>query len=219
MKRAAQIAQRHGSFVQSHLAESVDEVAWVHKLFPDFRNYTEIYQRAGLLGPRTILGHCIYLDDDELAMIKAADAAVAHCPTSNEALGNGRMPIERIRHAGIRWALASDLAGGPSLSMLQVMKTFLRVHAAAGFNFSPSGALYRATLAGAEILGLADRCGNLDVGKEANFLLLDGPAVSNPRDANEVLAALCSCDETNFAGLILSAFFRGILCPAALEPE
>ena len=76
---------------------------------PRLPGYTEVYHRAGLLGPRTILGHCIYLDDDELAMIKSADAAIAHCPTANEALGSGRMPMsasEKLVFAG-RWPATS----------------------------------------------------------------------------------------------------------------
>lgn len=208
MKQAAGIAQRHNCVIQTHLAENLEEVALVHQRFPDCRSYTEVYQRAGLLGPRTILGHCIYLDDDELAILKAADAVIAHCPTSNEALGSGRMPIERIQNAGIRWALATDIAAGPSLSMLHVMKTFLRVHAAAGFRFSPTEALYRATLAGAEALGLANDCGNLDVRKEANFLQLDSSAIQSTKSADEVLSALLDSKETDFARLTRSAFFR-----------
>ena len=209
MTRAAKIAQRHECFIQTHLAENLDEVAWVHKLFPDCRSYTEVYKRAGLLGRRTVLGHCIYLDDDELALLKAADAVIAHCPSSNEALGSGRMPIERIRKAGIRWALASDIAAGPSLSMLHEMKTFLRVHADAGLRFNPIEAFYRATLAGAEMLGLADRCGNLDVGKEANFILLDASRLGKPHDANEALAELLSSETGDFSLLTQRVFFRG----------
>lgn len=211
MKGVGEIAKRNGCFVQTHLSENLDEVAWVHNLFPDCRNYTEVYHRAGLLGPRTILGHCIYLDDDELSMLKAVDAVIAHCPTSNEALASGRMPIERIRKADIRWALASDIAAGPSLSMLHIMKTFLRVHADAGLRCTPAEALYRATLAGAEILGLGERCGNLDVGKEANFLLFDPPPNLRARahDANDMLSALLCMAEVDFSSIIRHAFFRG----------
>jgi len=208
MKKAGQLAQRRECFVQTHLAENLDEVAWVHKLFPDCRSYTEVYERAGLLGPRTLLGHCIYLDDEELALLKTADAVVAHCPTSNEALASGRMPIERIQQAGIRWALASDIAAGPSLSMLHVMKTFLRVHAAAGLRFTPVESLYRATLGGAAVLGLADRGGNLDIGKEASFILLQHPG-SSAHDANEALTALLAMADSDFAPLTRAAFFRG----------
>jgi guanine deaminase len=208
MKRAGDLAQRTGCFVQTHLAENLDEVAWVHKLFPDCRSYTEVYQRAGLLGPRTILGHCIYLDDDELELLKAANAVVAHCPTSNEALASGRMPIERIRKAGLRWALASDIAAGPQLSMWHVMKTFLRVHAAAGLPFAPITALYRATLAGAEALAMAGSCGNLDVGREANFLLIEPPG-NRQASANDVLAAILSAADNGFERLTRRAFFQG----------
>jgi len=212
MKQAAKITDQHGCFIQTNLAESLDEVAWVHKLFPDCHSYADVYKRAGLLGPRTILGHCIYLDDDELAMLKSADAVIAHCPTSNEALGSGRMPIERIRKAGIRWALASDIAAGPNLSMLHVMKVFLEVHAAAGLPISPSEALYRATLAGAQAMGMADRCGNLDIGKEANFLLLEPVAISGARNANEVISALLTNGQADFALSVRATYFRGEEC-------
>lgn len=208
MKGAAEIARRNDSFIQTHLSENLDEIAWVRELFPDCRSYTGVYHRAGLLGPKTIFGHCIYLDDDELTMLKETNSVIAHCPTSNEALASGRMPIERIQRAGIRWALASDIAAGPQLSMWHVMKTFLRVHAAAGLRFTPTEALYRATLAGAEALGMASQCGNLDVGKEANFLLLEPPP-SPSRDANEALANLLRRPDEAFESLTRSTFFRG----------
>jgi len=72
MKRAGAIAQRHGCFRPNPSRRNLDEVAWVHKLFPDCQSYTEVYQRAGLLGPRTILGHCIYLADEEITLLKAS---------------------------------------------------------------------------------------------------------------------------------------------------
>ncbi|MSQ82051.1 MAG: guanine deaminase [Myxococcales bacterium] len=114
--------------VQSHLAENIDELRWVAELFAEAEDYTDVYDRAGLLGPRTILAHAIHLSDRELQRLAATGTWVAHCPTSNEALGSGRMPLERLRQFGLRWVLATDVGAGPQLSQFDVMRAFLRLH-------------------------------------------------------------------------------------------
>jgi len=114
--------------IQTHLAENEREVAEVARRFPEARDYTDVYDRAGLLGPKTLLGHVIHVSDDELAAIAAAGAIVVHCPTSNRALGSGRMPLERLRDHGVRWTLGSDVGAGPEFCMLDVMAEALRQH-------------------------------------------------------------------------------------------
>jgi guanine deaminase len=110
------------------LSENLDEVAWVRALFADSLDYTDVYDRAGLLGPRTVMAHGIHLSDRELARLAATGTWIAHCPTSNEALASGRMPLERLRAAGVAWVLATDIGAGPKLSMLDAMRAFVEVH-------------------------------------------------------------------------------------------
>jgi len=160
--------------LQTHLAENEDEVAWVRDLFPDVRSYTALYADCGLLGPRSVFGHCIHVDDADLALLARSDSWVAHCPTSNVALGSGRMPVERLRKAGVSFALATDVGAGPELSMLDVMRCYLEVHR--GFQTAdPGHALVAASLYGAQALGEPERLGALLPGRQADVVALRIP--------------------------------------------
>ena len=164
----------HDVYLQTHLAENLDEIEWVAALFDGIRSYTAVYEHFGLLGPRSIFGHCIHLDDADLAALVRSGSWVAHCPTSNVALGSGRMPVERFVSAGLRYALATDVGAGPDLSMLDVMRSFLEVHR--GFiDLSPLDALRAATLWGAEAIGEGVRRGALCVGRQADVVALRIP--------------------------------------------
>ncbi|WP_215883802.1 amidohydrolase family protein [Acidithiobacillus sulfurivorans] len=175
-----QIAAASDVFIQTHLAESRAELAWVKELFPDAAHYTEVYDRAGLLTKKTILGHCIEMCDAEWQCLAERGSWVAHCPTSNEALGNRRMPLEKLREYDIPFALATDIGGGPSHSMLHVMQRFLATHRAADIPVQVQEALYRGTLAGAEAMGRDSVAGNFMPGKRADFILM--PAM-DPHDS------------------------------------
>ncbi|MBU2749780.1 amidohydrolase family protein [Acidithiobacillus thiooxidans] len=179
LKALGEIAIDSGVIIQTHLAESREEVEWVRKLFPEADNYTDVYDRAGLLGRKTVLGHCIEMSDSEWRCLAERGCWVAHCPTSNEALGNRRMPLEKLREYNIPYALATDIGAGPSHSMLHVLQRFLSLHRDAGVNIDHEDALYRATLAGAEAMGRGLIAGNLCAGKRADFILLPG---MGPRD-------------------------------------
>jgi guanine deaminase len=138
-------ARDRGLPVQTHLSENVAEVAAVGRAFPGARDPLEVYEQAGLVGPRTLLGHAIHVSDDELARIAAAGACVVHCPTSNRALGSGRMPLERLRRAGVRWVLGTDTGAGPSPCMLDVVCGAIDAHRDAA-PLDPVEAFHRATL-------------------------------------------------------------------------
>ncbi len=141
-----------GTVVQTHLSENPAEVAEVARRFSSARDYTDVYDRAGLLGPRTLLGHVIHVSDRELERIAAAGAIAVHCPTSNRALGSGRMPLERLREHGVRWTLGSDVGAGPHFCMLDVMAEALRQHA--GFAPITSTELWhRASLSAIALFG------------------------------------------------------------------
>jgi guanine deaminase len=172
MKRVGAIAQDRRAFVQSHLSENRDEVEMIRKLFPDSSSYTEVYDSAGLLHERSIMAHCIHLSADEIALLAGRSTHVAFCPYSNRTLRSGPMPYHKLRRAGLNIALGTDIAGGPSLSMIRQMDEAINT---AGL--TRDEALVLATLGGARALGLADRIGSLDPGKDADFVVLDKESV------------------------------------------
>jgi len=158
---------------QSHVAENLDEVEWVADLHPEARSYLDVYDQAGLLGPRTILGHGIHLDAVDLVRLQETGTWIAHCPTSNVALGSGRMPIEDLRAEGVRFALATDVGAGPDVSMLDVIACFLDVQR--DHHVAPTEGLMLATLAGARAMGEGSRRGTLETGRAADVVGLRIP--------------------------------------------
>ena len=174
MSRTGWLARERHAFVQSHLSENKDEVEMIRKLFPDSPSYTGVYEFAGLLHERSIMAHCIHLSDDEVGLLVASGTRAVFCPSSNRNLRSGPMPYHRLRRAGLHIALGTDIAGGPSLSMLKQMD-----EAMATAGLSRDEALYLATLAGAKALRLEDRIGSLDAGKDADFVVLEKDAVAD----------------------------------------
>jgi guanine deaminase len=173
MCEIGRIARDRQIYIQSHLSENEDEVRWVRSLFPESSSYTDVYRNAGILGERTIMAHCIHLSDAEISMLSASRTNVSFCPYSNRALRSGTMPYERLRRAGLRIALGSDIAGGPSLSMFRQLGEALNSANVTASCLSPEGALYLATLAGAEVLGLDRYIGNFAPDKDADFIVAD----------------------------------------------
>jgi len=187
LARCGQLARDHRLRIQTHLAENLDEIALVASQFPDCRDYLDVYERAGLIGPRSLLAHVVHCSDDALERIAAASAIVVHCPTSNIALGSGRMPIEVLDEHGIHICLGTDVGAGPDLCLLDVVRAFCEVHKGR-YPIHAESLLRLATLQGALALGLADR-GMLDVGFRADMVVLRAPdAAADPVRAFEVLA-------------------------------
>ena len=159
--------------VQSHLAENPREIAWVRELFPDRRSYLDVYAHHGLVGPRTIYGHCIHLDETDLAWMRDTGTAAAFCPTSNLFLGSGLFDYEGARAAGVRVGVATDVGGGTSFSLIRTLAEAYKVSQLRGRALPPLSAWYLATLGGAEALGLDSFIGNFAPGKEADFVVMD----------------------------------------------
>ena len=182
---SAQAARDTGAFWQSHLAEDRNEIAEVRELFADAADYTDVYARAGALGPRSILAHAIHLSDAEVARLASSGAVVAHCPASNLFLASGSMPLARYLDAGIRVGLGSDVAAGPELSLFSVMRAgaatqnALRVRGEERPVLDPLDWLRIGTLGGAEALGWSDRIGSIEAGKEADLIAVD-PRMTAP---------------------------------------
>jgi guanine deaminase len=179
MRGAAELAARFQAYLQTHLAENREELEKVHHLYMNARDYTHVYEKSGLLTPRTILGHCVHLNPREIAAIAAAQSSVAHCPSSNLFLGSGLMKLDQLLKAGINVGLGSDVAGGPELNMWQVMRAAIEVQKARSSYepnlrpLRPSEAFYLATTGGARALGKAKIIGTLDIGKEADLTIVD----------------------------------------------
>jgi guanine deaminase len=189
LRESAALAARTGAWWQTHLSEDPGEIREVARLFPDAMDYLDVYDRAGGLGPRTILAHAIHLSDRELARLVETDTRVAHCPSSNLFLASGIMPLARYREAGLRVGLGSDVAGGPDPSLFVVMQVGAYAQAAlrtvvgeTRSSLAPLDWLRAGTLDGAAALGLDDRIGTLEVGKEADLITIDPRLTAARRD-------------------------------------
>lgn len=180
LRASADAARAAGALWQTHVSEDRGEMAEVARLFPEARDYVDVYDRAGGLGPRTVLAHAIHLSDRELARLVETDTRVAHCPASNLFLASGVMPLARYLEAGLTVGLGSDVAGGPDLSIFDAMRVgaytqhALRVVGGdARPTLAPLDWLRMATLEGARAMGVEGEIGSLEEGKEADMIAVD----------------------------------------------
>ena len=171
---AGQLAKQYPSaYIQTHVAENTEEVAWVKSLFPKQRSYLDVYAHYGLLRERAIFAHGIYLDDDDRHALAQVGAAIAVCPSSNLFLGSGLFDFDRAWQTGVATPLATDVGGGTSYSMLRTMQA---AHFVARLNkniISVFDWFYWSTLGAARALGLSDCIGSFATGAEADFIVLD----------------------------------------------
>ncbi len=170
------LAEYPGVYLHTHLSENEDEIAWVKTLFPHADSYLDVYDQAGLLGPRSVFAHGIHLCDSQCQRLADTGSAIAHCPTSNLFIGSGLFPLRQLQRFGIKMGMGTDVGGGSSFSLLQTLSEAYKIQQLQGVNLSPEQSFYMATLGGAKALDLADKIGNFAIGKEADFLLLDPQA-------------------------------------------
>jgi guanine deaminase len=176
LKLAGKLLQEHPDvYLHTHLSENVNEVAWVKELFPECKGYLDVYDRAGLVGERSIFAHGVQLTNAEFQRLSEAKSTIAFCPTSNLFLGSGLFDIEQAKSIDfpVKVGLATDVGAGTSLSMLQTANEAYKVAQLRQYSLSAFQALFLATLGGARALCLDDRLGNFEVGKEADFVVLD----------------------------------------------
>ena len=166
-------AERPDCLMQTHISEQVDEVGWVRDLFPDARDYLDTYERFGLLGPRGLYGHAIWLTDRERARLAEVGASVVHCPTSNTFIGSGLFDLARTRADRIGVGLATDTGGGSSFSMLRTMAAAYEIGQLTGTALHPAQLLWLATEGSAKAMHMADRVGRIAPGMEADLTVLD----------------------------------------------
>jgi guanine deaminase len=160
--------------LQTHINESSSEVAECARLFPWARDYLAVYERYDLDGPFSVMAHNVHVTSSELERLAASRTSIAHCPASNLVLGSGVFPMQRHVHAGVHFALGTDVGAGTGFA---VMKEALQAHlvqrvAPHGAVLDPARMLYLSTRAGAEALGLQDEIGDFSTGKAADFVYL-----------------------------------------------
>ena len=171
---AGELFRAHpGVMLQSHLSENPAEIAWVRELFPAQEDYLGVYESFGLTGPGAIYGHGIHLSASERQRLAASGTAIALCPGSNQFLGSGFADEAALAADGVNLGLATDVGGGPSLSMLRAMAAAYVAAQALGQVLTPWRAWYLATLGGAQALRQDAFIGNFALGKEADFIVLD----------------------------------------------
>ncbi|MES2129422.1 MAG: guanine deaminase [Pseudomonadota bacterium] len=177
LQLAGELAQAYpDTYIQTHVSENHDECAWVKSLFPQARSYLDVYDGFGLMRPRAMFGHCIWLDDTDFARMAETGAAAAVCPTSNFFLGSGLFDFARADAAGVGLSLATDVGGGTSFSMLQTMNEAYKVARLKGSYLPALRMFYLATLGAARSMQLEGTIGNFAAGAEADFIVLDPQA-------------------------------------------
>ena len=183
MRESASMARRHGAYWQTHLSETPGEMVTVRDMFPECSDYLDIYDRAGGLGPKTLFAHCVFLSEDELRRMRETGCVAVHCP-SNVLNPAGVMDLGRYLDLGMRVGLGSDVGGCYDISLFQAIalgwvcqSTRRKLMPEAAAELSLKRWIELATLSGARALGLDDRIGSLEAGKEADMFLADVQAL------------------------------------------
>ena len=203
LREAGALAARHPDcYVHSHLAESRTEIEFVRRLFPQAKDYTDVYDRFGLLGPRSLYAHGIHLSERECARLSESGAAIVHCPTSNTFLGSGLFDAAHVGRADrpVRIGIATDVGGGTSYSMLHTLGEAYKVAMLGGRTPTVHELFHLATRGNAVNLGLDDEIGTLDPGRWADLVVLD-PTATPVLEARHALSE--SLEDTLFALAIL----------------
>jgi guanine deaminase len=188
-------------WIQSHVAENHDEIAWVKQLYPKARSYLSVYEQFGLLRPKAVYAHCIHIDDEDRELLRATGTAAAVCPTSNLFLGSGFFDYDSADRTGHLYSLASDVGGGTSFSPFHTMLAAYCVgrqgQGKKGVSLTPEQLWWQHTAGAARALGLEGVVGSLAVGSEADFVVLNPQATpllarktAQANDLAELLFAL-----------------------------
>jgi guanine deaminase len=195
---AAALWREHpGTLMQTHLAEDVDSVAQVRRLYPKRKDYVDVYEHHGLLGPGAVFAHAVHVSKRELKRLRKTGSAIAHCPTSNLFLGTGLFSLRRARKRGVRVGLGTDVEAGTSLSLLHTTNEAFKVGQLDQYAMDGPRLLYLATAGGARAMNLEGVIGSLAPGHEADFVILDPAATpllaarTTDKPIGDVLFALC----------------------------
>lgn len=179
-------------YIQTHLSENLREIETTRELFPWARDYTHVYEHYGLLGRLSLFGHCIHLSDDERARLSQTESVLVHCPTSNLFLGSGLFDLAAADSTPLpsRVAVATDIGGGTSYSMLATMAEAYKIQQLQGMSLTASRAFYMMTLGNARALSLETSIGSLAPGMEADMIVLNSRATPAMEHRMETAATL-----------------------------
>ena len=165
------------AYVQTHVNESLGEIEFVRELFPNLPDYVGVYEHYGLLGPKTLLGHCIHMTDREIEALSETGSVAVFCPTSNLFIGSGLFDRERLMKSNVRIGVATDVGGGTSYSMLRTLDEGYKVLQLRGQRLSPLESFFMMTLGNARALSLEHTIGTLEPGSDADIVVLDARAL------------------------------------------
>lgn len=195
------------TWLHTHLSENPQEVSWVKALFPEREGYLDVYHHYQLTGRRSVFAHGIHLEEGEWQCLHDTDSAVAFCPTSNLFLGSGLFNLHKSWQHRVHIGIGTDVGAGTTFNLLKTLGEAYKVGQLQQYKLSACEAFYHATLGGAKALDMDNHIGNFNVGKEADFVVLN-PAVSalqqmrfaNSRDIWEKLFVLMTLgDDRNIA--------------------
>jgi guanine deaminase len=188
----ALMREHHDLHMQTHLSENHAEIAYTCELYPQAKDYTDVYAHYGLLGPRALFGHSIHLSERELDALSDSGSIGVFCPTSNLFLGSGLFPYQqnRSRPKPLRIATATDVGGGTNYSMLRTMDEGYKIIALQGEKLNPFASFWQITRGNAEALSLSDKIGTLDAGTDADIVVLNAGATPGMRLRMETVETL-----------------------------
>jgi guanine deaminase len=160
-------------YMQTHLSENVDEIEYTLSLYPQAKDYLDVYETYDLLGEKSLFGHAIHLSDREVGALSRTGSTAVYCPTSNAFLGSGMYDEATLANAGVKRAIATDVGGGTSFSMLKTLDEGYKLLQFRNQKLHPLKSFYWITLGNADALSMTDKIGTLDVGTEADIVVLD----------------------------------------------
>ncbi|RWA71767.1 guanine deaminase [Mesorhizobium sp.] len=193
MEMAGALCREHPDLhMQTHLSENHAEIAFTQELYPWSRDYTDVYEHYGLLGRKSLFGHCIHLSEREADVLSQSGSVAVFCPTSNLFLGSGLFDYQRYRRREkpLRIAAATDVGGGTNYSMLRTMDEGYKVIALNGEKLNPFQSFWQLTRGNAEALSVSDKVGTLDEGTDADIVVLDARATPAMRLRMETVETL-----------------------------
>ncbi len=178
--------------VQTHLSENHDEIRFTAELYPAAKDYTDVYAHYGLLGPKSLFGHCVHLSHREADAMSESGSVAVFCPTSNLFLGSGLFGLRKLtqRQKPVRVAVATDIGAGTSYSMLRTLDEGYKILQLQGERMNPLESFYRMTLGNAEAISQSHRIGTLEPGSEADLVVLNAAATPAMALKMEVVSRL-----------------------------
>jgi guanine deaminase len=191
LEAAETLAREHPDLhIQTHVSENMAEIHFANELYPNHGDYVGIYEKYHLLGPKTLLGHCIHLSHRETEVLCDTKAVAVFCPTSNLFIGSGLFDYDRLHSHGVRIAVATDIGGGTSYSMLRTLDEGYKVMQLRQQRLNPLRSFYHMTLGNARAMGLDDRIGSIAGGMDADLVVLDSRATPQTQLRMETVESL-----------------------------